>query len=139
MGSGTGCSPSATTFAPSRSTPRLPAIAGRRRSSRSAWSGRDGVWHGGTSRVYDEDARIRAGWFSLDFADEIHGAGGRDEFDYGAFFKHKMTTNDEIHVNIFVNKDQLTSGDYRGMARRGKAGVFITSGSLRIKKLVVSD
>jgi hypothetical protein len=101
--------------------------------------GDDRIRDGVTGRAYDEDGKIRAGWFSdlSAFSDEL--GERRHEFDYRVFFKYKFLINDDVNISVSIDEKQTASSQRPVRPKRGRAGIFVTSGSLRIRKLVVSD
>lgn len=85
-----------------------------------------------------EKPTIRAGWFSLDF-DPAEDGDRRYEFDYGVFLQHVMQINDEQHIGMSIPHKQSAYRNGSAVLRRGRAGIFVTSGSLNIESLIVSD
>jgi hypothetical protein len=96
-------------------------------------------WLAATSMIVDADGRIRAGLEGRNFNDSEIGA-HRLDFAYGEFFKIDHITNEDGNAFVRVN-DQHTTGVGHGNAipERGAVGIFVKSGSVLIRSLVVTD
>jgi hypothetical protein len=97
-----------------------------------------GVWHGGTSRIFEDEGRIWMGKCGTDFNANEDPRYSRKELEYGEFAKVLFEINDEGLMHVYTNGERTGVAGVPAAWRRGEVGIFVKSGAIKIRNFVVT-
>ena len=97
-------------------------------------------WYGTTSMIEDRDGRICAGMEGLDFSDKERGD-KRENFAYNEFFTITYHIREDLVVSVEVNgkRTVFIRHGVNSQAEKGRAGILVISGSVKIRSIIVEE
>ena len=105
------------------------------------WANQLGGWRCPTSMIADKGDGIHAGTEDLDFKREGARTGVDKIFRYGVFFTLELSVDDGAVVRVGINGQDLggMAHPLQNVADRGRLGIFVESGRVLVRSIVVTE